>query len=549
MAPHHFPEAVMGWLVAIVVLIIAAIVAIVLLNRYYRKATREVALVRTGAGGQRVVLDGGCIALPFLHKVTEINMRTSKLEIDRAGEKSIITLDRLRVDAGVEFYVRVQGDADGVSTAAQALAGKTFRAPELADTLEGKLVDAMLCVAAQYTMDNLQDQRAEYCAEVAAMLTDNLSQNGLVLESVSLTRLDQTPFHALDENNAFNALGMRRLSEIIAVNKKARAVIEADADVAVRQSQLEATKRKLKISQEEEETIIEQQREVDITRAQSQADVAERQAQSEQRREAARIAREREVRQLEITRDRMLRRQALDSELDVGTAQADNAVALAAKRIEEYAAEVAVKDAKAREVEAEERIKTAQEAAAAERDKLLALIRAAERAEVADTRVQSEAGTLTAMARAEANAIMEKAAAQKSDLLAKAEGTAALIRAENQHSNELIRMKLDQARLNALPEVVEKMLKPAEKIESIRINQITGLDAGRGPPAVMGGGGGSSAVNDVVDGVLNLALQLPAVRKLGEEVGLNIAAGTRGVTAPLAATGTDDTPTEDDAKS
>ncbi len=539
----------MGWLVAIVVLIIAAIVAIVLLNRYYRKATREVALVRTGAGGQRVVLDGGCIALPFLHKVTEINMRTSKLEIDRAGEKSIITLDRLRVDAGVEFYVRVQGDADGVSTAAQALAGKTFRAPELADTLEGKLVDAMLCVAAQYTMDNLQDQRAEYCAEVAAMLTDNLSQNGLVLESVSLTRLDQTPFHALDENNAFNALGMRRLSEIIAVNKKARAVIEADADVAVRQSQLEATKRKLKISQEEEETIIEQQREVDITRAQSQADVAERQAQSEQRREAARIAREREVRQLEITRDRMLRRQALDSELDVGTAQADNAVALAAKRIEEYAAEVAVKDAKAREVEAEERIKTAQEAAAAERDKLLALIRAAERAEVADTRVQSEAGTLTAMARAEANAIMEKAAAQKSDLLAKAEGTAALIRAENQHSNELIRMKLDQARLNALPEVVEKMLKPAEKIESIRINQITGLDAGRGPPAVMGGGGGSSAVNDVVDGVLNLALQLPAVRKLGEEVGLNIAAGTRGVTAPLAATGTDDTPTEDDAKS
>ena len=87
---------------------IAALV-ILFLNRYYRKATREVALVRTGAGGQSVVLDGGCIALPFLHKVSEVNMKTSRLEIERLGPKSIITSDRLRVDVGAEFYVRVEG--------------------------------------------------------------------------------------------------------------------------------------------------------------------------------------------------------------------------------------------------------------------------------------------------------------------------------------------------------------------------------------------------------------------------------------------------------
>ena len=49
-------------------------------------------------GGQKVVLDGGCLALPFLHKVSEVNMRTSKLDIERTGGKSIITKDRLRVD-------------------------------------------------------------------------------------------------------------------------------------------------------------------------------------------------------------------------------------------------------------------------------------------------------------------------------------------------------------------------------------------------------------------------------------------------------------------
>jgi len=98
-------------------------------------------------------------------------------------------------------------------------------------------------------------------------------------------------------------------------------------------------------------------------------------------------------------------------------------------------------------------------------------------------------------------------------------------------------MKLDQARIDALPEVLERLMKPTEKIKSIRVNQISGIGSG-GTGAGRSGtaeraGGERSAVNDVIDGVLSLALQLPAVRKLGEEVGLNIADGIRGLSAPL----------------
>ena len=520
----------MFWFIAIVVLVIVLVVGIWFFHRFYAKANREIALVRTGLGGQKVVLDGGCLALPFLHKVAEVNMRTSKLEIERIGPASVITADRLRVDVGAEFYVRVRATEEGVATAAQALAGKTFRASELAETLEGKLVDAVLSVAAGYTMESLQDERGKYTAAVSAILGEDLAQNGLLLESVSLTRLDQTPFHALDENNAFNALGMRRLAEIIAVNKKERAEIESDAEVSVRRSQLNTTKQKLHLSQEEEEATIAQQREIETARAASQADIAEEQSVSERRREAARIAREREVRMSEITRDRELRRQQIDAELSTETARADNAVKLAAKHIEQAGAEVEVYEARAREADAEERVRTARETAAAERDKALALIRAAEQAEVDDTRVRSEAGTIIAMARAQANSTLERAAAEKDELLARAEGTAALVRAENAHSPELIRLKLDQARIDALPGIVERMMKPAEKIETIRINQITGMGGG-----AAGGGGGDErsgdggAVNQVIDGVLRLALQLPAVKKLGEEVGINVGGGVRGL--------------------
>ena len=195
-------------------------------------------------------------------------------------------------------------------------------------------------------------------------------------------------------------------------------------------------------------------------------------------------------------------------------------------------------------------MQTARETAAAEREKRLALIRADEQAEVDDTRVRSEAGTVIAMAEAEAKALLERATAQKDELLARAEGVAALVAAENAQSSELIAMKLDEARLKALPDVVEKLMKPTEKIESIRVNHITGIGG-------VGGGGGSgksgsgTAVNEVIDGVLGLALQLPAVKKLGEEVGLNVSDGMKGVTSPLdgkPGTGaqTDEKPDDDD---
>ncbi len=525
--------------VTLVLLVILAILLIFFMSRYYRKATREISVVRTGQGGQKIILDGGCIALPFLHKVAEVNMRTSKLTIERTGTKSIITKDRLRVDVAAEFYVRVQASAEGVATAAQALAGKSFRAADLEGILEGKLVDAMLSVAARYSMDDLQDNRAAYADEVSKILDDNLLKNGLMLESMSLTRIDQTPFHALDENNAFNALGMRRLAEIIAVNKKERAVIEADADVSVRQSQLDATKRKLTISREEEEAMIVQQQEMEISRARSSAKTAEEQAVSEKRREEARIDRERDVRQLEIVRDTEIRNQTLDSELNSELKKSENLVKMAKKRIEEAVAEADAIRAKGGEAEAEERVKTIRETAAAERDKDLALVRAAEQVEVDNARVTSEALTITSMAVAQSKAMLDRAEAERDRMLAEATGSAAMIAAQNTHTSEVIAMKLEEKRLQTLPQVVERMMKPAEKIESIRINHMTGFGSASGG---IGEGGDKSTVNQVVDSVLSMALQLPAVQKLGDEVGMNIGDGVRGISNSLKGNFTGSTP-------
>ncbi|MDP2219170.1 MAG: flotillin family protein, partial [Hydrogenophaga sp.] len=76
--------------------------------RLYHRATKETAFVRTGLGGQKVVMDGGAIVLPIFHETIPVNMNTLKLEVSRREEQSLIALDRMRVDVAAAFFVRVR---------------------------------------------------------------------------------------------------------------------------------------------------------------------------------------------------------------------------------------------------------------------------------------------------------------------------------------------------------------------------------------------------------------------------------------------------------
>ncbi|MEP6880567.1 MAG: flotillin family protein, partial [Dokdonella sp.] len=66
--------------------------------RLYRRSSKEIAFVRTGLGGEKVVRDGGVLVLPVLHETIPVNMNTLKLEVLRAREAALITRDRMRVD-------------------------------------------------------------------------------------------------------------------------------------------------------------------------------------------------------------------------------------------------------------------------------------------------------------------------------------------------------------------------------------------------------------------------------------------------------------------
>ena len=156
-------------------------------------------------------------------------------------------------------------------------------------------------------MDELHENRGAFVSDVREGLVDALARNGLELDSVSLTSLDQTPFAKLDENNVFNAVGMRKLAEVVAKSKKERAEIDSDAEISVRNAAMETTKRKLQISLEEQEAEISQVQEIETLKAAQLAEVAKRKAEGEREAARARILMEKEIRSTDIARETAIR--------------------------------------------------------------------------------------------------------------------------------------------------------------------------------------------------------------------------------------------------
>jgi len=287
------------------IVILVAIFAIgSVLARLYHRATKETAFVRTGFGGQHVIMDGGTLVFPVLHEIIPVNMNTLRLEVKRAAQAALITRDRMRVDVWAEFYVRVKPTLEAIADAAQTLGRRTLDPIALKDLVEGKFVDSLRAVAAEMAMEELHEQRVQFVQKVQAAVSEDLLKNGLELETVSLTSLDQTDRQYFNPNNAFDAQGLTRLTEEIEARRKQRNDIEQDTAVAIAQKNLTAQQSTLEIQKQEEYARLDQEREVQVRRATQEAEISRQRAEQKRAAQEADIAAAREVEQVRIESER-----------------------------------------------------------------------------------------------------------------------------------------------------------------------------------------------------------------------------------------------------
>ena len=538
-------------LILAAVIVVALLTLGLILSRLYRRASKEVSFVRTGFGGQKVIINGGALVFPVLHEVIPVNMNTLRLEVRRSNEQALITQDRMRVDVTAEFYVRAKPTADAIANAAQTLGHKTMLPDELKQLVEGKFVDALRAVAAEMAMEELHEKRVDFVQKVQQVVSEDLLKNGLELESVSLTGLDQTGFEHFNPQNAFDAEGLTKLTEAIETRRKIRNDIEQDTQVAIAQKNLLAQREKLEISRDEEYARLQQEREVEIRRAAQSSEIASERAQKKRDADEAtitaqrevdmsRVGAERDVEEEQIRKARAVQTAEIERQKSVELAEQERAIAIAEKSRSQSEAQAEADRARAIAVKEEESVLTVRQVEQAERNKQVELVKAREdaersaisvtvaaeaekqaaddQAEAVRTLAEAEAAKIRIAAQGDSDAEVMRAEAANKRYEVDASGTRAMNDAANLLSKEQIAMQIRMALIEHLPAIIAESVKPMEKIDGMKIIQVDGLTGGSSSGGEPGSSG--SMADQLVSSALRYRAQSPLVDSLLQEIGL-----------------------------
>lgn len=548
---------------------IAALIIIMLIayKALYKKIPPDSALVVSG-GKETKVYFGGKIVNPLTCRTQEVSLNTMNLKIEREGTEALITKDSLRCDIAAEFFVRIEKEESDVLDAAASLGEKTQTPENVKMLLEGKLVGALRAVAATMELQELHEQRQEFQDAVQEACRDDLKRNGFTLETVSITGLDQTPLEQLDENNRFDAVAIRTINEKVLMEKqqtektkvetdlkieeeerrqeKESARLQAEASIAVEERKNEAAKQKLELerdlafskaeqeqavreaeikkSQAIEEAEIRQKRAVDIERIEQEREVQEAEIQQRETIEKAKIQQERAIEESKIGQQKAIEEATISKNIALvekrrqqEEAEAESAIKIAMKIKESELAEKEKLIATAEKAKAEEQVHTAQATEEAEREARVKLIAAEKKAEeeyVAKQKIaEAEAYEITKKAEAELEAAKLKAEstrmlaeAELEKMKAEAEGEKVMIEAKNLAEERILIQEPVLEFVKQLPEITERLMKPAEKIESIRVLDMSGLTGNNA------GEGGTA--NKITNAILNTGAAIPMLKEV-----------------------------------
>jgi flotillin len=418
--------------------------ALLIIARLYHKTGADEAFVRTGMGGMKVIKDGGALVIPTVHRTIQVPLESFRLEMARQGTEGLITGDKLRADIHAEFYVRVMPTDEDIMNAARSLGDRMQHPEDVRKLVEDKLVSALRNVAAKRTLEQLNSDRDTFVQEVVKIVTSDLKHNGLTLESVTISKLDQTDPTMLKENNIFDAQGLRTIAEITQEQLTRRNALERQGEQERTEQDVRTRQQILELDRARAEAESAQQAEVAKFTAARQREAQEKQIEAQREIELANVERAKAVevatRDMQRATD-VAERQKLEAikraEEAMEVAERKKQEAVARAEAERAAAEAELARAEAEREKARQAIQTVEIQAQAEREKQRQITLAQAEAErkllseqrQADAnayRVQREAEARKAAADAEAEAIMKKAQAEAEAAKRKADGDKAV---------------------------------------------------------------------------------------------------------------------------
>jgi flotillin len=426
----------------------------------YVKASMNQAFVRTGGRGPKVVIDGGAIVIPAIHRIAWVSLETIRLQIEKTGDKSFITGDNLHVDVIAQFFIRVNRTSEAIKDAATSLGGRSGQDEAIMRLVGDKLVSGLRTVAGRSNLDHLHRQVDEYSAEVKKIVEEDLAHNGLFLESVTVTYLNQTPLEKLNpESNVFDALGAQKIAEVTNKSRVAISQAKATADQQVKAQEVERDQKVFELNVTQKNAQAESERKAaeyaaEQTRLSKLAQVTAEQAVA-----VAEVDKTKAVDVASALQEQAVQAAQIEKDKSIEIAQRKKQAEIANAETQRTAAETARIQAETEREKANQAMLTVQKESEAERQKRIAVIQkqaVAEQTKI-ERNMQSDVSAYATIKSAEAEKKAAEDQASAKLRLADADKEAKTLQAEGDQAIAMIpvnvaseQVKVDQAKVEVL---------------------------------------------------------------------------------------------------
>jgi len=278
---------------------------LMLIAKFYKKVEQGKALVVNKMKQEPEVTFTGATVLPVIHKAEIMDISVKTLEIDRRGKDGLICRDNIRADIKVNFFVRVNKRKEDVIKVAQSIGCARASSPETLDELfSAKFSEALKTVGKQLDFVDLYTKRDEFRDAIIDIIGRDL--NGYSLEDAAIDYLEQTPIEHLDPQNILDAQGIRRITELTAIENIQTNAFENNEKKAITKQDVERAKVILELDREHADAQSKQKREIESVRARETATLQQVQAEERLKAETARIKTDEEVQVAEENKNRQV---------------------------------------------------------------------------------------------------------------------------------------------------------------------------------------------------------------------------------------------------
>ena len=388
----------------VVIFIVVVIIGIILMiAKWYKKASQGQAIVRTGVGGTKVSFNG-ILIIPVLHRMETMDISLKAIQIERSGAAGLVCKDNMRADIKVAFFIRVNKTLEDVIQVAQSVGcERSSNLQALNDLFDAKFSEALKTIGKKFDFVDLYNKRDDFREEIINIIGTDL--NGFILDDAAIDYLEQTPLSQMDESNILDAEGIKKIINITSREKIQSNLIERDKEKTIKKQDVEAREAILELEKQLSEKEEKQKREIANIKSREEAEIAKVQQEEVLKSERARIITEEEVQIAEqnkerevivaqknkertaavetekVEKDRLLEVTERERIVTLAQIEKEKSIETEKKNIQEVIRErVAIEKTV---VDEEENIKDTKATAQANREKLVAVTKAEESAEAA----------------------------------------------------------------------------------------------------------------------------------------------------------------------